>query len=400
MKILRNENGQSLVLTALTISVLVAALGLAIDVGMLFRARLYLQTAADAAATAGALSLMNGQSPTTAADSAASANGATNGSNGTTVTVDSPPQSGPFASAGYVEVLIQQPSPTYFMHLFGVDSVDIAAKAIAGDSQPSKTCVYLMAPSGAGLTLQGSYDVEATGCGIYVNSSSSNALDVTGTGGTLNAPYLNVVGGYQGHATTPTTQTDGVAPMSDPLGNITGPTPDNGGCGDTSSVTSIANTTDYSPGGGGVVCFTNAVSLSNATLGAGTYVFEDGVTVNGTVTINDGTVDIYGGTLNQASGSILNITAPTAGTYNGIAILQPATNTSALTVQFGSTGQTLDGYIYAPGANVSLQDNGSGATATGIIAASLSNKSSLLRLPSYNAAFPSTSPIRTVSLVE
>jgi Flp pilus assembly protein TadG len=385
-------------MTALAMTVLVAALGLAIDGGMLFRAKRQLQTAADAAATAAATNLMYGLSPAPAADSAASANGATNGVNGTVVTVNSPPQSGPFASSGYVQVAIQQPTPTYFMRIFGFNSVDVAAQAIAGDSQPSSGCVYLMSPSGNGLSLQGSYDVEATGCGVYVNSNSSDALSVTGSGGTFDGPYLDVVGGSGGHVTTPTAQTDGVMPISDPLGNITGPTPDNGGCTNTSSATSI--TGNYSAGDGGAVCFTSPVSLSNATLGAGIYVFEDGVSVSGTVSVNSGTLDIYGGTLNQASGSLLNITAPTSGTYNGIAILQPVTNTNQLQVQFGSNNQTLDGYIYAPGANVYLQDNGGGVTATGIIAASMTNKSSLLRLPSYNAANPNTTPVRTVSLVE
>ena len=379
-------------------TVVVSALGLAIDVGMLFRSERQLQTAADSAATAAATNLMYGLSPTAAADQAAAANGAQNGVHGTTVTVNSPPQSGPFASADYVQVTIHQPAPTYFMRLFGVDSINIGTEAIAGDAQPSPGCVYLMSPSGNGLTLQGSYDVEATGCGIYVNSSNSKALQVTGTGGTFNGPYLDVVGSSGGHVTTPTAQTDGVMPISNPLGNITGPTPSNGECTTTSSVTSI--TGNFSSGDGGVVCFTGAVSLTDANLGPGTYVFENGVTVNGTVNVNSGTLDIYGGTLNQASNSLLNITAPTSGTYNGIAILQPATNTNQLQIQFGSNNQTLDGYIYAPGANVYLQDNGGGVTATGIIAASMTNKSSLLRLPSYNAAHPTTTPVRTVSLVE
>ncbi len=396
MKILRDESGQALVLTALTMTVLVAALGLAIDAGMLFRAKQRLQNAADAAATAAALQLSYGASPTAAALQAAAANGVQNGLNGATVTVNNPPQNGPFTSPGYVQVAIRQPTPTYFMSLLGFDSVPIYAQATAGDAQPATGCIYLMASSGTGLSIQGDYNIDAGGCGIYVNSSSADALSVTGSGGLIDAPYLNVVGGSNGQTTQPTAQTTGVTPISDPLGNITGPGPGTG-CTATSAATSL--TGNFSAAGG-AVCFTNPVSLSNATLGPGTYVFENGVSVSGNVTIQSGTLDIYNGSLNQASNSMLNITAPTSGALNGIAILQPATNTSQLQVQFGSNNETLDGYIYAPSATVYLHDNGGGLTAGGIIAASLVVKSSTVHIPNYNAAHPATTPNRTVTLVE
>jgi hypothetical protein len=88
------------------------------------------------------------------------------------------------------------------------------------------------------------------------------------------------------------------------------------------------------------------------------------------------------------------------GTYNAVAILQPASNTATLQVQFGSNNETLDGYIYAPGAEVFLQDNGGGVTASGVVANTMFVKSSSLTIPSYNAANPTTTPLRVVSLVE
>ncbi|MGC8548072.1 MAG: pilus assembly protein TadG-related protein [Acidobacteriaceae bacterium] len=398
MKILRDENGQALVLTALTMTLLVASLGLAVDVGMLFRARRQLQTAADAAATAGAQQLIYNQSATSAADNAAAANGEPNGVNSTTVTVNNPPQSGSFTSNNDVQVVIQQAAPTYFMRVLGINTIQLTAQAVATDAKAGSGCIYLMAPSGTGLSIQGDYNIDATGCGIYVNSSSPDALNVTGNGGLIDAPFLNVVGGSNGQTTKPTAQTTGVLPVSNPLGNITGPTPGNGGCTTTSSATSI--TGSFAAADGGAVCFTNPVSISNASLGAGTYVFESGVTVSGTVTISNGTLDLYGGALNQDSNSLLNITAPTSGDYNGIAILQPANNSSELQVQFGSSNQVLDGYIYAPSASVYLQDHGGGVTAGGIIAYSMVVQSSTIHIPSYNVAHPGTTPVRSVALVE
>ena len=76
LRIQKDEAGQVLVMTALSMTVLVGFLALAIDVGMLFRAKRNMQIAADAAAIAGALDYKyNGSitSAQTAAEAAATA---------------------------------------------------------------------------------------------------------------------------------------------------------------------------------------------------------------------------------------------------------------------------------------------------------------------------------------
>ena len=57
MKVIRDERGQVLVTTMCCMGILLGALGLAVDVGVLFHARRNMQTAADAAAMAGATEL-------------------------------------------------------------------------------------------------------------------------------------------------------------------------------------------------------------------------------------------------------------------------------------------------------------------------------------------------------
>jgi len=112
-------------------------------------------------------------------------------------------------------------------------------------------------------------------------------------------------------------------------------------------------------------------------------------------------LDIGGGTLKQDSNSLLNIYAPTGGSYDGIAILQPPSNTSILQVQFGSNNEVLDGYIYAPKGEVYLQDNGGGVTATGIVCNQLYDKASTLTVSrSYDKANPTTTLNRMLTLVE
>jgi hypothetical protein len=81
-------------------------------------------------------------------------------------------------------------------------------------------------------------------------------------------------------------------------------------------------------------------------------------------------------------------------------LFQPSSNQNQLQVQFGSGNQVFTGYIYAPGAEVFLQDNGGGITATGIVAAELYDKASTITIPSYDAANPTTTPNRVITLVE
>lgn len=408
-KWLKDERGVAMVLTALSFSILLGFMALAIDVGMLFQTKRKLQTAADAAAISGTLKYLYTNSlsdATLSAENAASQNGFTNGSNGVTVTVNDPPADGPnIGNSAFFEAIVSRSTPTFFMSLFGRKTMTVSARAVAGVPTNGLVCMWIMGTGDESLQLQGAYDVEATSCGIYVNSPSTTAFIDTGNGGIVNTKFLDVVGNSPpSHPTTPTPTTTNTAPRKDPWGNTQGATPTNGLCTSTDSTTTSLTGTLSGPGLNNAICYTNAVTITNATLGSGTYMFENGVTLSGTVNLGGagttgGTLDIYGGTFNQGN-AILNITAPTSGIYNGIAILQPSTNTNTLQVQFGSSNQTLDGYVYAPGATVYMQDNGGGTTATGLVAGTFIDKASLFRIPSYDVAHPSTTPNRVVTLVE
>jgi Flp pilus assembly protein TadG len=404
-EVLSDQNGQTVVLTALAMTALLGFMALSLDVGLLFRAKRVVRVAADSAAVAATLDYLYNNSATSAqaaGKAAASQNGVTDGTAGATVTISVPPIDGPnLGSAGFVEAVVRQPNATFFMKLFGISSVNVAARAVAGTPTAGQACIWLMAPSGTALSLQGSYNIQATGCGLYVNSPDASALKITGNGGTLNAKFLDVVGGStSNHATSPTAPSLHTAARKNPWGNLTGPTPTNGGCTTTDTTTTSITGPVAGPGLNKAICYTKAVTISGATMGAGTYMFESGVTISGTVTVNGGTLDVYSGTFNEQSTSVLNITAPTSGTYDSIAIMQPSTNTTTMQVQFGASGQTLDGYIYAPGALVSLHDSGGGITATGIVAASMTNQTSSLTIPSYDVKHPSTTVNRVVTLVE
>lgn len=418
----REEDGYALVMMALSFSILLAFMGLAVDAGLMFQAKRRMQMAADAAATAGTLDyLYNGSltSATAAAKAASSANGYTDTVNGVTVAFHNPPSVGPNSgSSSFFEAIVKQDVPTLFMKTVGTSTLNVGARGVAGTPTAGNACIWLMDANGADLNVQGSYDLEATGCGVYMNSTSSGAVNVTGNGGTLNVKFADAVGGSIGHQTKPTAITTYAAARTSPWGNLVGGNPSTGvGCTSTTTTANLTLTGTMSgPGAGNTRCYTKAVTLSNLTVGtgtlgttiagdkvtyaAGTLVFGAGVTISGTVTIFGGTIDVASGTFTQPSNSVLSIVAPTSGTYDGIAIMQPATNTQTLQVQIGSNNQVLDGYIYAPGAQVALQDNGGGITASGIVADNLSLGPSKITIPSYDSAHSGTTPNRVVTLVE
>lgn len=421
MRIRQDESGQVLVLTALSMAAILGFLALAIDVGLLFNTKRDIQIAADAAATAAALDYSfnaSTSSATTVADLAANANGVATsnvtvnfGSSGSITT--------PYHnSAGYVEVIISQPSQTFFMRAFSLwtggnkfAKVPVAARAVAGTPGPSNACVYILDPTADdALDLQGSFTVTAANCGIVVDSNASDALNFTGGGGTLTAGSVSVVGGDSGHTgdSTPAPVT-GATPVNNPLPNLTGPIPP-AGCTYTSSATSVASG-NPSISAGGVICYTKAVSMSNVTLAPGIYVFENGVTLGGTITsgttgVPGGTtLDVYGGSFNLNTGTTLAVTPPTSGSLEGVVLMQPASNSNEIQIQKGDSFGSLSGIIYAPTAELYLQDSGGdksgGVTLnTDLIVGTLFDKTATLTINSYSQSNPTLTPLKAVSLVE
>jgi Putative Flp pilus-assembly TadE/G-like len=458
-RIVKEEEGQGIVVALVSLGVLLVFMGLALDVGTLFRARRNVQIAADAAATAAALDYHYNQSVTSAkaaGQTASTANGYTNNTSScpstaaTCVKINMPPQSGPnTAYTSFAEAIVNAPSQTTFMGLMGLHSVNVAARAVAGNPAASKGCMYVLGQGSDTLHLQGAYSIsggttcaagQPQACGIVVDSTDSAAVKVTGGGGCVNASFFNVAGGYSGHNTGPTPVTTNVGnvggdPFVNQVASIAQPTTSNptNGCTQSSSLTAI-NATNYAtvnalipsnPSGVTTICFPNAVDISgtvplNGSTPGVLYIFEKGLTIDvganatfgsGTYTTSTNTftntsgatIELETGTLTQASNSNLNIFAPTTGlngTTNAIAIWQPVSNTTALQVQFGSNNETLDGFIYAPGADVTMHDNGGGVSATGVVAYTMTIKSSSLILPNYNTANQATTPLTAINLVE
>jgi Flp pilus assembly protein TadG len=406
MKRLKDESGQALIITALCMTCLFGFAALATDVGLILREKRLLQIAADSAAIAGALELnYSSGAVVSAAQAAAARNGYTTASNGvttsagTTVTVHTPPSYGPHAggtNTNYVEVIVSQRQSTLFMSMLGVLNMTPTVRAVALNGGASYNCIVVLDPNGGGaMSLQGSFTVNAPNCGVVVDSSDSDALHFTGGGGTLTAGSVGVVGGCGGHCSdsTPLPVT-GIVPQSDPLGHLGPSFPTPTGCTPGGTLTGTV-----APG-----CYSGAVTLNNAVL-TGMYIFTGNLTLSHSVTTGAGgaTIDLTSGTLTETSNTTLNLIAPTTGTFNGIAIMAPASNTSTLTLEFGNSTGTIKGIFYAPGANLYLHDSGGGSSGlsliTDLIVKTLDDQTASVNISSYSQTVPG-SPLTKVSLVE
>jgi Flp pilus assembly protein TadG len=454
MKLLRDESGQVMAMTVVSMIFLVGALGLAVDVGVLFRARRTMQTAADAAAMAGATEMYyNGATGVnTQAYAAAAANGVDHNVSGNNVIVTPSPSLGGTACPSCVEVQLSTPNPTIFMatmsHLLykssSYDSINVSAMAVAGAPGASQTCMYVMKPTGPDtLHLHGAGDINAANCVIYVNSSDPNALCVTGNAGKSTFSNLEVVGGQDGGGSCkgdpgpPVNTGSGV--QSPKIGsNMPADPTKSCNAGNTMNLASLSGdlrAQAQTPGYGNYECFTNQscttkkgvttctnspVDLGGGTttqLGPGVYVFETGVTVSGSVTVGTGnnsktdpqtasnggaTIVVTGtGAFDSSTATNFSVWAPadSLSNYNAVAIYQPLSDTSDMMLQFGSSSSYFNGAVYAPSAFVTLHDQGGAVNATDLIVGSI-YVNGTVNLTNYSNYNPITTPFKVITLVD
>jgi hypothetical protein len=379
----KNEAGQALVFAAVGLAVLMGFAGLGIDMGMLRYQKRLQQTAADAGALAGANNLGKG-GVTAGAQNASSLNGFTNGANNATVTVNNPPASGPHAgNANYVEVLVTDVQPTYFMKVLGINSQTVTARAVATNLSGTSTtsgCLYTLgAPSSAieGVNINGHATLNAITCGIADNgnfSTSGNALTVCA--GTFGVAGTSSDTGGAGSTCTNKAVTcsaqagpcpaTGMPAATDPMSYLTPPcNPCTGGA----SPPNINNTQTLNPG---TYTTINIQGNGNVTFSAGTYILTgNGVSCSGTPTIRGTGVTFYftgTATWNCNGNTNVQLTAPSSGAaYAGILMYQNPADTAGPAIG-GNNGSFFDGVLYFPKSQVTFYGNNT-SYAAGIVVA-------------------------------
>lgn len=369
----------------LALVALIGFVGLALDMGYAWAARRRMQTAADAAATAGAVASREGYTVTSAAKDAASLNGFTDGTSGVTVNVTSP-YSGGSCSSNCVHVAIDQAQSTYFLRVLGYSSIDVKASAVAGTIN-SGNCVYALSPSASpGLEVQGSSSVSIS-CGATVNSTQSPAANCVGGAGSFSASSVGVAGSVSGSCFSPTPKT-GTSETPDPFAYL-GSQPACSG-----SATFTANVSGQGSYCGGISLHGNG----SVTLSAGTYnLGSGGLTINGGVTFQGtGVTIITSGPISIKGGATLNLSAPTSGSYKGILFWDTSTSSSDFS---GSSSSTMDGAFYFPNSTLIYTGDSSGTGYTILAAGQVEFKGNASLGDNYSS-LGGTSPISASSLYE
>jgi Flp pilus assembly protein TadG len=387
-----DQRGQTTIIMALSIFSLCGMAGFAVDVGTLFRAKRVLQTAADAGALTAAAEANYGDS-NAAALAIAAQNGATNGTNGYTVTEST-------VASGY-QVIATQAAPTYFMKLFHLNSMAVSAVAVASNAAASG-CIYTLDPSGVDIGMTGSGSLSMPDCGIVINSASSNALNLTGSG-TISAQSIGIVGNYNktGSGTISPAPVTGIAPAPDPLAYLSAPTYSSGSClSDPHFTGSTSNTVGPSTAGG-TVCYNGLTNTGSGslTLQPGVYVINGSFSSTGSGSISGTGVTIYlappNGALSLTGSGTLNISAPTdpSNPYNGILFYEDRTDSNSMKIT-GSGNSNLQGIFYAPDAALTL--TGSSGTAINadlvVHALSMTGSGNFGNYSSINPNEPLTAP--------
>jgi Flp pilus assembly protein TadG len=397
----KSEAGQSLIFVALLMFVLLAIMGLGIDMGYMRYQKGRLQEAADAGAIAGAAEVLYTDT-TTAADAATAADGFTNGSNNVTVTVNHPPLSGPSTwNSNYVEVIVAQSEPTFFMKVVGLNSVSLSSRAVAEGSSPN--CIYGLGTSGDSLDLAFLVSVNVS-CGVVGDASLGGFLASL----TASSVALHGSNGCTFCSISPSAQT-GIPVASDPFASL--PAPAVGGCGTHPTQTVITTTVTLSPG---TYCGGIDLAGGHVTFNSGTYVLDGGgltmtsalggtasgtgVTFYNTGTASGSCTTCYG-SINSYFTFGSTLVAPTTGTYAGILFFQDRSNPQQANFDADASigTRTLTGSYYFPDATVSFLFN-FGNSYTILVAKQVSWALSLQINDDYSS-LPGGSPIKNTGVL-
>ncbi len=366
-----SEAGSFTTMFAFTAPVLAGAIALGIDAGRAELAHRAAVRAAESAAVSAAVAyLANNSNDLTLEATAIAANYGFTAANGSTVTVNRPPTSGPsMTNSGAVEVIITQPQPSRFAAVVWPGLLSVAGRAVAVGGE--KACIIALDPTASGAVgEQGNVTATATNCSVYSNSSDSASVSAGGTA-YLSALSVNATGGVYGSANM-TTQ-DGIFTsqprIQDPYADVNMPsyTP----C-TSSKTTKYQNTITIYPG---VYCGNvNVNAGAVVTLSPGTYIFDNGsLSIAGGATFQGSGVTLVFTSSDSASiagGATVNLTPPTTGTYAGISIYGSRSMPVGTVVKLaGGSSQSISGAIYLPEAALSYAGNtGMNVTCTQIVA--------------------------------
>ncbi|HWU49460.1 MAG TPA: pilus assembly protein TadG-related protein [Asticcacaulis sp.] len=354
-----NVSGNITILFALTAPVVVAGAAFGVEIGGWYFDQVRLQQMADVSAYAGAvearagsnLSVMTSAAMATASDNAYDASS-------DTLTLHAPPTSGTHQNDHSVEVVLARHETRYFTGLFDSSPVTVSARAVATYETAANACVIALDPAASqSVYVSGSSSLSLVACNIMANSIAADAIYSQGSS-SISTPCLMTAGGVSisGSVTetgcsAPMTQ---LSPVADPFKSV--PEPVNSGACHSSGGKTLQ------PGR-----YCNGLSLNGSvTLKPGVYIIDGGtLKANGNAVVTGAGVTLV--LANNASisfngNAVLNLSAPTSGTYSGLLFFGSRSNASSASVTVnGASSSVMTGAIYFPKQTVSYTGDFSGA---------------------------------------
>lgn len=361
-KLGKNENGNILILTGLSMPLLVGLAGLGTDTVQWTLMKQQLQRSADSAALNGAYA--KAQSENVSANANLDLTKTLDGFSGVGVTIENAPTAGTFAgNTRAVKVMLTYSEALPFSSMFLANPPTIQVEAIAAVLNNGDYCVISLEDTNAtGVTFSGNSTVDL-GCGVASNSTGSTA--VTAFGSTyVSASPIAAVGNvpassnYQpGTALVPYSipQRDPFASLEDPTDDLTNPC-----SGGALTVGSNQNRT-INPG-----CYTEIDVRGTLTMNPGTYYIKGGnftTNAQSRITAIGVTIILTGngaavGQVNMNGGADIEMSAPTSGPYKGVLFYKDRDAPASYNDVFngGASGSFL-GAIYMPSQTVTLNGN-------------------------------------------
>lgn len=140
------------------------------------------------------------------------------------------------------------------------------------------------------------------------------------------------------------------------------------------------------------------------TLNPGLYIINGSLTLNGSGSVSGTGITFYfppgAGSYTDSGSSTLNLTAPMSGAYDGILLYQNASDVQPMSIS-GSSTSSLNGIVYAPGANVTLNGSGTSTFYMSLVVNSITfNGSGTMTLTNYGNINPTSPLISGAQLVQ
>jgi Flp pilus assembly protein TadG len=419
---LRREDAGAVVAFVAIIPVLAGIVAAGVETGKVYTVKRQMQNAADGAALAASADLIAGQSTARATTDAlyeTQRNGFTNGVNNVTVSVTSPPSSGPYVNTpGAVQVKVTT-SQSFILGAvlnkwlgqsssgFTISATSVAAQGTytttttgpvttTTTTSTADSCITALTPNAEqGVTIN-NFGGFVSDCTIMSNgtAASNNANASVYMGSFTFAQFKSVWSRGSFYATGYTilslinpTKTSQTTSIADPYSALTIPTLSH--CDYTNYSPSWASTLNVSPG---IYCggLRIASGASTVDFSPGTYYIANGdLSISSSATVQcslctngagvtfvltqtTGNSANIGG-VNISSNQVVNLSAPSSGSYAGVLFYQdrnaPAGTMSSTSKIFNVSGISsvaLNGAIYFPSNKIALSNSGiTGVAATG-----------------------------------